>query len=155
MSNQCKPQCSVTPPTPAPQPSTPTPTTCPTPPTTCPTPPTTCPTPPATCPAPPCIPAKISVTGISLSDVCVALDVGQTRTLRATISPSNADNKAINWSSNNIGIATVNSGVVTAKKQGTAIITARTNDGGRMANCTVVVAEEIAGIEIIKESEEY
>ena len=82
----------------------------------------------------------IAVTSVSLSSNSETVKVGKTVTLIPTISPSNATNKNVNWSSSNTEIATVNnSGTVTGIAAGTATITVTTVDGGKTATCTVVV----------------
>ena len=82
---------------------------------------------------------KIAVTGVSLSDSSISLDAGDTYTLTATITPSDATTKTVTWTSSNTTVATVSSGVVTGKSDGTATITATTKDGGYTATCTVTV----------------
>ena len=70
--------------------------------------------------------------------------VGETQTLTATISPSNATDKSVTWSSSNNSVATVSStGVVTAKAVGEATLTVKTNDGGYTATCMVRVYNEV------------
>ena len=66
---------------------------------------------------------------------------GQTASLTATVSPGNAENKNITWSSSNSSVATVNAnGTVTAVANGTADITATAADGsGVSAKCSVTV----------------
>ena len=88
----------------------------------------------------------ISVTGVSLNRTSLTMTEGDTQTLTATVSPSNATDKSVTWSSNNTSIAYVStSGVVSAKTMGTAVITVTTNDGGKKAECQVIVKEpEIA-----------
>ena len=82
----------------------------------------------------------IAVTGVSLDTNSTSVKVGKTVTLVATVSPSNATNKNVNWTSNATGVATVNnSGVVTGVSAGTATITATTVDGNKTATCTVSV----------------
>ena len=82
----------------------------------------------------------IPVTGVSVSPTTLSLETGQTGNLTATVSPSNATNKSVTWSSSNTNVATVStSGVVTAKAAGTATITATTADGGKTATCAVTV----------------
>lgn len=87
------------------------------------------------------VPSNIPVTGITISPTNATLSVNGTKNLVATISPSNATNRNITWSSSNMAIATVSSsGLVTAKNSGTAQITAKTADGNKTAICTVTVA---------------
>ncbi len=69
--------------------------------------------------------------------------------MTATITPDNADDKRIRWSSNNTNVATVTSSVngeatVTAIASGTAVITVTTMDGAHTDTCTVTV-KPIAG----------
>ena len=78
------------------------------------------------------------INGITLSTVSLSLDEGTSETLNATISPSNAPNKTINWSSSDTSVATVQNGIVTAQNVGTCIITAQSANG-ITANCTVTV----------------
>ena len=82
----------------------------------------------------------VSVTGVSLNETSATLRAGKTLTLIATVSPSNATNKNVTWSSGNTGIATVtNSGVVTGVSAGTTNITVTTVDGSKTARCSVTV----------------
>lgn len=82
-------------------------------------------------------------TGLTLNTTSVTLNKGNTKTITATVTPSNAYNKAITWTSNNTTVATVSSsGVVTAKKAGSAIITAKTTDGSNLSKqCKITVKE--------------
>lgn len=83
--------------------------------------------------------ASISVTGISLDKSSMSLSVGNSDYLKPIIIPSNASNTGVTWTSSNTSVATVSSGVVTARAEGNAVITAKTNDGGYTANCSVTV----------------
>ena len=84
--------------------------------------------------------AAVAVTGVTLSKSELTLDVGKSTTLSATVSPSNAANKKVTWSTSNSSVATVTSlGTVTGVKAGTATITATTEDGGYKATCAVTV----------------
>ena len=86
------------------------------------------------------IPKTIKVTGIKLNKKSSNLEVGKTLKLKATITPTNATNKNITWSSSNKEIATVDkNGKVTAKKKGTVTITAKTKDGGKKETCKITV----------------
>ena len=83
---------------------------------------------------------SVSVTGVSLDKSSVSLKVGESETLKATVSPSNATNKGLTWTSSMSSVATITSdGVVTAKAAGTATITVKTDDGGKTATCNVTV----------------
>ena len=79
------------------------------------------------------------VTGISLNYTTYSLAKGDSFTLTPTISPSNASNKNITWSSSNTSIATVSNGVVTGIAGGSATITATTNNN-LYASCSVTVS---------------
>ena len=81
----------------------------------------------------------VRVTGVSLNNNTLTLNVDNTSTLTATVTPSNATNKAVTWSTNNSSVASVNNGVITAVSNGTAIITVTTIDGNYSASCTVTV----------------
>ena len=83
---------------------------------------------------------KIGVTGVSLTPTEITLDAGSSQTLTATVTPANATNQKVTWSSDNESVATVdNSGNVTAKAAGTATITVTTEDGAKTATCKVTV----------------
>ena len=83
----------------------------------------------------------ILVENISLNNSSVTLEESKTHQLTATVTPSNATDKSVTWSSSNTSVATVSSsGLVTAKSAGTAIITCKANDGsGKSASCKVTV----------------
>lgn len=85
---------------------------------------------------------KIDVTKVdrvTLEPNTLTLEKGEKETLTATVEPTNATNKGVTWSSSNNEIATVNNGVVTAVKEGTATITVTTAEGGKTATCKVTV----------------
>lgn len=83
----------------------------------------------------------VQVRKITLNKTKATLIKSETLTLKATVSPSNAANKAVTWKSSNTKVATVtSSGKVTAKGVGTAIITCTAKDGsGRKATCKITV----------------
>ncbi|MDQ6528401.1 Ig-like domain-containing protein [Flavobacterium sp. LHD-85] len=84
--------------------------------------------------------AAIPVSSVAISPASASLYAGNTQQLTATISPTNATNKNVTWSSSNTAIATVNSsGLVTAVSSGTATITATTQDGNKTASATITV----------------
>lgn len=92
-------------------------------------------------PTPTPTPSVVKVSSVSLNPSSLSLTKkGQTARLSATVSPSNATNKSINWSSSNSNVATVNNGVVTAVGNGSATITATAADGsGKKASCSITV----------------
>ena len=81
----------------------------------------------------------VAVTGVSLNQTSLTLTVGNSETLTATVSPDNATNKTITWSTSNSSVATVINGEVTAVAEGSAIITVTTKDGNKTATCSVTV----------------
>ena len=85
--------------------------------------------------------SKVKVIKVGLNYSTIYLTKGKSKTLKATVSPSNATKKSVKWSSSNKKIATVNAkGKVTGKKAGTATITVKAKDGsGKKATCKVVV----------------
>ena len=84
-------------------------------------------------------PAHVSVTSITLSSSYIELEEGESYELYATLSPHNADNTKVIWSTDNSKVASVEDGVVTALKAGKATITAKSDDGGHIAECKVKV----------------
>ena len=85
----------------------------------------------------------VPVTGVTLSQTELPLVKGTTATLTATVSPTDATNKKVIWSSNNSSVATVENGQVTAMSVGNATITVTTEDGNHTAMCEVVVTAPI------------
>ena len=81
----------------------------------------------------------VPVTGVSLDKATMSLTAGSTGTLTATITPENATNKDLTWTSDKEEVATVSDGVVSAVAAGTAHITVTTADGGKTATCVVTV----------------
>lgn len=87
-------------------------------------------------------PTHVSVSGVSVSPASLQLTVGGTDDLTETVSPANATNKAVNWSSTNTSVATVNAqGLVTAIGAGTTTVRATTVDGAKTANVSVTVTQ--------------
>ncbi|NSW82446.1 MAG: Ig-like domain-containing protein [Syntrophothermus sp.] len=89
--------------------------------------------------------ATVRVQAVNLSKSAITLYLGQSYRLEPVITPANASNQAVEWSSNNPSVASVDKyGVVTAKgvgygSSGNARITVRTVDGSKYANCEVTV----------------
>lgn len=87
----------------------------------------------------------VAVTGVSVTPDTVSVAEGSTAQLTATISPSNATNQGITWTSDSANATVDNSGVVTGVSAGTATITATTSDGGFTDTCTVTITESQGG----------
>lgn len=84
----------------------------------------------------------INPTSITLSATSARLYQGEIQRVLATVKPTNATNKTLQWSSNNTTVATVNSlGYITAKNPGTATITAKTSN-----NVTATVSVTVSRI---------
>ena len=90
--------------------------------------------------------AAIRVGGLTVSPKEVTMEVGGKSQLTATVTPEDASNKTVRWTSSDETIATVDAnGVVTAKAVGTVTITATTVDGQYTASCQVTVKERSGG----------
>ena len=84
--------------------------------------------------------AEVAVESVTLDQSSLELIAGKEATLTATVKPDNATNRTVAWESNATNVATVdNNGKVTAKAEGTAIITAKAGD--KTATCTVTVTK--------------
>ncbi len=95
-------------------------------------------------------PPVVAVTKIVLNKTSMSLKVGASETLRATVTPANATDKTITWSSSNTKIATVDkTGKVKAASSGTARITAKTSNG-KTAVCTVTVTKPVVKVTSVK-----
>lgn len=85
--------------------------------------------------------STVAVTGVSVSPTSASLAVGGTQQLTATVSPADATNKTVSWSSSNTSVATVNAGgLVTGVAAGSATITVTTQDGARTASSAITVS---------------
>lgn len=84
--------------------------------------------------------SNIPATGVTLAPATFNVGIGVTVALTATVSPANATNKAVTWTSSSPAVAMVSaSGVVTGVSSGTATITVRTASGGFTATSVAVV----------------
>lgn len=83
----------------------------------------------------------VNVTGISLNKTDVTMSVNGTDLLVAVITPEDATNKGVLWSSSDSNIVSVSEGKLTAKKGGTVTITAETKDGGLKTTARVIVKD--------------
>ena len=87
-------------------------------------------------------PEVIPVENVVLNQDNVTLNIGETSTLQATITPDNATNKTVTWTSEDENIASVDDGIVTAIGSGETTITVTTEDGEKTATCKITVMEE-------------
>ena len=86
----------------------------------------------------------IPVASISVNPTSLTLEEGETSNISATVSPSNATDKTVTWSSSSNAVATIKDGVVTAVKEGSATITAKA--GGKTAVCEVKVNAKFVAV---------
>lgn len=98
----------------------------------------------------------VPVSSVSLNTTSITLTLGdrdnESYQLQATVNPSNAGNKDVNWSSNNGTVASVDvlTGLVKAKAKGDAVITVTTVDGNKTATCKVKVETKTYPVKEIK-----
>ena len=92
----------------------------------------------------------VAVTSITLDKISLSMKVGETETITATVNPANATDKSVTWGSSDVSVATVSDGKVTAKKSGTATITAKA--GSCIAECTVSVSVDVESVTLDKTS---
>ena len=97
---------------------------------------------------------KAAVKKVNLNSSNFSLSPGGSKTLKATVTPKNNTYTKVAWSTSNKSVATVSSkGVVKAKKEGTAKITAKALDGsGKKASVTVTVGTGIASVTAVTSS---
>lgn len=102
-------------------------------------------------------PKIISVTEVSLDHSSLELVEGDELVLTATVSPEDATNKNVVWSSSDASVVSVSEGVLTAHKAGAATITVETEDGNLTASCAVSVRPKpvpVTGVSLHKSSVE-
>ena len=85
---------------------------------------------------------SVAVSAVAVSPTTATIKVGESTTLSATITPSDATDKTVTWSTSDEKVATVDAGKVTAVAEGSATITVTTKDGGKTATCTVTVSND-------------
>ena len=101
-----------------------------------------------------CEPAAVKVTDVKLNQSSASVVEGETLTLKAIVSPTDAENKALAWTSSNSAVATVTDGVVTALKEGKTDITATSTDGSNVsATCAVTVTKKAIEVTAVQLTE--
>ncbi|MFE5317758.1 S-layer homology domain-containing protein [Paenibacillus sp. NPDC056579] len=92
---------------------------------------------------------RVKVSDIALNVPKLTLQVGKSDALSVSLSPENAPNRKVTWSSSKSGVASVDSeGKVTAISAGTAIITAISDDSGLSVSCEVTVSTTPDTVEV-------
>ena len=94
-------------------------------------------------------PLPVSVTNVALNVTSLELTEGDEASLTATVTPENATNKKVSWTSSDHNVATVSNGKVTAVKAGNATITVITEDGGKSATCEITVMAKVYSVESV------
>lgn len=90
-----------------------------------------------------------SVTGLTLDTKNKDMYVGETYRITYSLTPSDAAEVTVNWTTTNNAIASVDAkGLVTARGVGTAVIIAKTADGGYMAMCTINVSRTATAVKL-------
>lgn len=98
---------------------------------------------------------SISVTDVKISPNSLTLMVGETHALTAIVEPEMAFDKSVSWESSYPAIAAVDhNGVVEAKEEGSATITVKTRDGGKRADCSVLVKKKVVPVASVSISPE-
>ena len=90
----------------------------------------------------------VDVSSVTLSKSELTLTEGESETITATVKPDDATDKTVTWSSSDPEVATVDGGVVTAVKEGTATITAKAGD--KTAACEVTVKKNTVAVESVE-----
>lgn len=91
-------------------------------------------------------------TSIVLNYTELTVKTGRTKSISATVLPSDTNNKTVSWSSSNTSVAKVSSyGTITGVSKGTAVITARTHNG-LTAQCKVTVVQSVTSVSLNKTS---
>lgn len=98
-------------------------------------------------------PGNVPVSGVTVTPSSSQVEVGKSVQLTAGVAPSNATNKAVNWSVSNPGIASVNAtGSVAGLAPGVVTVTATTADGSKTAASNITVVTPSPGTVVIGDS---
>ncbi|MCI2107603.1 MAG: Ig-like domain-containing protein [Bacteroidales bacterium] len=98
--------------------------------------------------------ATVAVTGVELDPAELSLVEGTSASIKATVTPENATDKDVSWTSSSADVAAVDgNGKVTVVKAGEATVTVTTKDGGKSATCKVTVTAKpvpVTGVKLDK-----
>lgn len=82
----------------------------------------------------------VPVTGVSIMPTDITINAGDERTLTPVFQPSNATNKNVTWTSEDISVVSVDqNGKITGLAEGTTVVKCTTQDGGYVGRCNVTV----------------
>lgn len=96
-------------------------------------------------------PVEIPVADIALDETDLTLKKDDTWQLTATVTPENASDKSVTWTSSDTQVATVNkNGLIVAKGYGECFITVTTVSGGKTATCKVAVPSKVTSVSVNK-----
>ncbi|MGN1131274.1 MAG: Ig-like domain-containing protein [Ruminococcus sp.] len=97
---------------------------------------------------------KQPVTRVKISKNNTSLKVGSSKTLKATVAPTNANNKSVRWTTSNKKVLNVKGqGNITAKHRGKAVVYARATDGSKKyGKCLVTVKQPVKKIKLSSKS---
>lgn len=85
---------------------------------------------------------SVAVSSVAISPTTITINVGESVTLSAIITPDNATDKTIIWSTSDEKVATVDAGKITAVAEGSATITATTKNSNKTSTCSVTVSKD-------------
>lgn len=91
------------------------------------------------------IPEIVHVTGIELTPTTLDLKEGEKVTLSYKVYPENANDKSVSWSVDDNTVASIESGLVTAKTEGETVVRILTHDGNYSAICSIKVSKDEEG----------
>ncbi len=92
----------------------------------------------------------VKVSSLTLSSKSVTLEVGESKSITPAVSPDDATNPTITWSSSDKSVAEFKNGKVVAKKAGTAVITAQSSNKSIKKTCKVTVTKKVTNAQINK-----
>lgn len=93
-------------------------------------------------------PTPIAVDSVTLYPSTLTLEPDKSYVLSASVTPWNADDRTVTWSSSNYDVVGVSyDGTVTANREGVATITAKA--GGKNATCLVTVTRQTVSVQYI------
>lgn len=92
--------------------------------------------------------AEVPVTNVSVTPSSLEINIGDSKALTATVTPSNATNPKVSWTSSNPSVATVSAdGNVSGMAEGSAVITAKAEN--KTGTCTVNVSKPFIGVQSV------